>query len=187
MRTASAVFFHFGNVSTFRKYGFFRSSMRHRRKEGNHETCRTAPARYMDVAGFLLPWFTHDRDKKLRAGARSLRRAPFCFAECFYYVGNIACDISGISTKAPCEAALMDERHMRIEISDFVMRTFVSIAIPNEDSICCLFSFWQRLYFPKVWFPSILYAASPQGRKPWNVQDCACTLYGRCRFFLTLI
>ena len=50
-----AVFFHFGNVSTFRKYGFLRSSMRHRRKEGNHETCRTAPARYMDVAVFFLP------------------------------------------------------------------------------------------------------------------------------------
>ena len=53
--SSHAVFFHFGNVSTFRKYGFLRSSMRHRRKEGNHETCRTAPARYMDVAGFLLP------------------------------------------------------------------------------------------------------------------------------------
>ena len=47
--------FSFGNVSTFRKDGFLRSSMRHRRKEGNHETCRTAPARYMDVAGFFLP------------------------------------------------------------------------------------------------------------------------------------
>ena len=35
------------------------------------------------------------------------------------------CDISGITTKAPCEAALMGERHVRIEISDFVMRTFV--------------------------------------------------------------
>ena len=33
-------------------------------------------------------------------------------------------DISGITTKAPCEAALMGERHVRIEISDFVMRTF---------------------------------------------------------------
>mgnify|MGYP000110877500 CR=1 FL=1 len=43
----------------------------------------------------------------------------------FGYVGNIACDISGITTKAPCEAALMGERHVRIEISDFVMRTFV--------------------------------------------------------------
>ena len=53
--SSHAVFFHFGNVSTFRKYGFLRSSMRHRRKEGNHETCRTAPARYMDVAGFSLP------------------------------------------------------------------------------------------------------------------------------------
>ena len=35
------------------------------------------------------------------------------------------CDISGITTKAPCEVALMGERHVRIEISDFVMRTFV--------------------------------------------------------------
>ena len=43
----------------------------------------------------------------------------------FYYSGNIACDISGITTKAPCETALMGERHVRIEISDFVMRTFV--------------------------------------------------------------
>ena len=33
-------------------------------------------------------------------------------------------DISGITTKAPCEPALMGERHVRIEISDFVMRTF---------------------------------------------------------------
>ena len=37
-------------------------------------------------------------------------------------------DISGISTKAPCEAALIGERHVRIEISDFVMRTFVLIS-----------------------------------------------------------
>jgi len=36
-------------------------------------------------------------------------------------------DISGIAAKAPCEAALMGERHVRIEISDFVMRTFVSL------------------------------------------------------------
>ena len=34
-------------------------------------------------------------------------------------------DISGITTKAPCEVALIGERHVRIEISDFVMRTFV--------------------------------------------------------------
>ena len=52
--SSHAVFFSFGNVSTFRKDGFLRSSMRHRRKEGNHETCRAAPARYMDVAGFLF-------------------------------------------------------------------------------------------------------------------------------------
>ena len=34
-------------------------------------------------------------------------------------------DISGITTKAPCEVALIGERHVRIEIFDFVMRTFV--------------------------------------------------------------
>ena len=34
-------------------------------------------------------------------------------------------DISGITTKAPYEAALICERHVRIEISDFVMRTFI--------------------------------------------------------------
>ena len=33
-------------------------------------------------------------------------------------------DISGITTKVPYEAALMGERHVRMEISDFVMRTF---------------------------------------------------------------
>ena len=35
------------------------------------------------------------------------------------------CDISGIMTKAHCEAALMGEHHVRIEIADFVMRTFI--------------------------------------------------------------
>ena len=29
------------------------------------------------------------------------------------------------TTKAPCEVVLIGERHVRIEISDFVMRTFV--------------------------------------------------------------
>jgi len=47
-----------------------------------------------------------------------------CDSAVFDHVGNIACDVSGITTKAPCEAALMGERHVRIEISDFVMRTF---------------------------------------------------------------
>ena len=36
-------------------------------------------------------------------------------------------DISGITTKAPCEAAIMGERHVRIEISDFIMRTFILV------------------------------------------------------------
>jgi len=43
----------------------------------------------------------------------------------FFYEGNIACDVSEIQAKAPYEAALMCERHVRIESSDFVMRAFV--------------------------------------------------------------
>ena len=47
------------------------------------------------------------------------------------------CDLPEISTKAPCEVALICERHMRIEISDVVMRIFVprfpcaAAALPN--------------------------------------------------------
>ena len=33
-------------------------------------------------------------------------------------------EISGITTKAPCEAARVGARHVHIEISAFVMRTF---------------------------------------------------------------
>ena len=46
-------------------------------------------------------------------------------------------DISGITTKAPCEAALMGERHMRIEISDFVMRAFVLMVCPAKLDHTC--------------------------------------------------
>ena len=35
------------------------------------------------------------------------------------------CDVSGITTKAPYKTALIGERHVRIEISDFGMHTFV--------------------------------------------------------------
>ena len=45
------------------------------------------------------------------------------------------CDISGITTKEPCEAALMGERHVRIEISDFVMRTFVLFPRVEEHAL----------------------------------------------------
>ena len=78
-------------------------------------------------------------------------------------------NISEISTKAPCEAALMDERHMRIEISDFVMRTFVSIAIPNEDSICCLFHFGNVSTFRKDGF---LRSSMRHRRKKENHETC---------------
>ena len=37
------------------------------------------------------------------------------FQRFFFYVGNIACDVSGILTKVPCKAALLNERHMCIE------------------------------------------------------------------------
>jgi len=94
-----------------------------------------------------------------------LRRAPFYLPKYFYYIENIAEQYSYITTKVPCEAVLIHERHMRIEISDFVMRAFVPIQ-RKDSSHAVFFSFWQRLYFPKGWFPSILYAASPQGKKP---------------------
>ena len=51
----------------------------------------------------------------------------------FFYEGNIACDISGIQAKAPYEAALMGERPVRIESSDFVMHAFVLFAYFRES------------------------------------------------------
>ena len=45
----------------------------------------------------------------------------------FFIIPEISlCDISGISTKAPCEAALIGERHVRIEISDSILHTFIA-------------------------------------------------------------
>ncbi len=35
------------------------------------------------------------------------------------------CDASEIATKAPCEVALIGERHVRIEIAGFALHTFV--------------------------------------------------------------
>ena len=49
--------------------------------------------------------------------ARSVKRMRASFLLCS--------DISGITTKAPCKATLIHECHMCIEISDFVMCTFV--------------------------------------------------------------
>ena len=43
----------------------------------------------------------------------------------FYYVGNIVFDISGISTKAPCETPAMHGRHRCKEIYDSVLHAFV--------------------------------------------------------------
>ena len=40
------------------------------------------------------------------------------------------CDVSGITTKVPYEAALIHECHVRIEIAGFVMCTFVLKGIP---------------------------------------------------------
>ena len=60
-------------------------------------------------------------------------------------------NISEISTKAPCEAALMDERHMRIEISDFVMRAFVPIQ-RKDSSHAVFFHFGNVSTFRKDGF-----------------------------------
>ena len=56
VKTSSGMFFSCperGSVSTFRKEGFLRLCMQRCCKEGNLETRRTQPARYMDVAGFF--------------------------------------------------------------------------------------------------------------------------------------
>ena len=61
-------------------------------------------------------------DKKIRPKRQALGG--------FFMIPEIShSDISGITTKAPCEAALMGECHMRIEISAFVMRTFVLVKL----------------------------------------------------------
>ena len=48
--------------------------------------------------------------------------------------------ISKITTKAPCKAARMGERHARIEISAFVLRPFVRTGVPG-GAACA-----QRVY-----------------------------------------
>ena len=119
-------------------------------------------------ASFLLPWFTHDRDKKLRAGARSLRRAPFCLSKYFYYIENIAEQYSYITTKVPCEAVLIHERHMRIEISDFVMRAFVPIQ-GKDSSHAVFFHFGNVSTFRKYGF---LRSSMRHRRKEGNHETC---------------
>ncbi len=48
--------------------------------------------------------------------------------------------ISKITTKAPCKAAHMGERHVRIEISAFVLRPFVRTGAPGGAAYA------QRVY-----------------------------------------
>ena len=47
--------------------------------------------------------------------------------------------MSGITTKAPCKAALIGERHVRIEISDFVIRTFVLMTFYRKTSLISMY------------------------------------------------
>ena len=64
------------------------------------------------------------------------RRSALCHSADFLIMQEISpYDISGITTKEPCEAALMGERHVRIEISDFVMRTFVLFPRVEEHAL----------------------------------------------------
>ena len=71
-------------------------------------------------------------------------------------------EISGITTKAPCEAALMDERHMRIEISDFVMRAFVPIQ-REDSSHAVFFHFGNVSTFRKYGFLRSSMQGEPKG------------------------
>ena len=44
----------------------------------------------------------------------------------FYYAGNIACDISGITKKEACRFLSIHGRHARKGIYDFLLHTFVA-------------------------------------------------------------
>ncbi len=55
------------------------------------------------------------------------------FQRFFFYVGNIACDVSGITTKAPCKAASGDVHHLRIEISAFVIHVRSAAPSPSPS------------------------------------------------------
>lgn len=50
------------------------------------------------------------------------------------------CAISKITTKAPCKAMHMDERHVRIEIPAFVLRPFARTGAPGGAAYA------QRVY-----------------------------------------
>ena len=64
-------------------------------------------------------------------------------------------DISGITTKAPCEVALMGERHVRIEISDFVICTFVLLRAPLNSGKSLRYSGFRRFTAAVVFFREI--------------------------------
>ena len=65
------------------------------------------------------------------------------------------CDIFGITTKTPYEAALMGERHVRIEISDFVMCTFVLLRAPLNSGKSLRYSGFRRFTAAVVFFREI--------------------------------
>lgn len=56
-----------------------------------------------------------------------------------------------MTTKVPCEAAIMGARHVRIEISAFIMRTFVLNSERNLQTIAV-----QKLRFREVCYMIIL-------------------------------
>ena len=86
----------------------------------------------------------------------------FVLPKYFYYIENIAEQYSYITTKVPCEAALIHERHMRIEISDFVMRTFVSIQ-RKDSSHAVFFHFGNVSTFRKYGFLRSSMQGEPKG------------------------
>ena len=94
----------------------------------------------------------------------------------FYYVGNIACDISGITTKAPCKAALMGapcaHRNLRLRAAHFSplfqyhtisspdscrKTLFVTAFLKKDKSICfpfrCLSKIVEKFSFVIPYYP----------------------------------
>ena len=95
----------------------------------------------------------------------------------FYYVGNVACDISGITTKAPCKAARMGgapcaHRNFRFRAAHFCplfrhhtifspiscrKTLFVTTFLKKDKSICfpfrCLSKIVEKFLFMVPYYP----------------------------------
>ena len=78
---------------------------------------------------FALPFYF----LRLLQGWKSLNQSKRAAASVDEFHQLCDSPISGITTKAPCEVVLMSERHVRIEISDFVYAHFCPFRKNNKN------------------------------------------------------